>query len=126
MNVVVHASVEPEPFGRVVAEGMACERAVVAMDAGGVPEVTGPSGRAALLVPPRNPEALAAAITRLIENPLEARRLGVEGRRRVVAMFPVVSHVSRVQSIYEQVRAGRTRRGAGSRAGERRASGDQG
>jgi glycosyltransferase involved in cell wall biosynthesis len=125
MNVVVHASVEPEPFGRVVAEGMACERAVVAMEAGGVPEVTGPSGRAALLVPPRNPDALAAAIIRLIENPLEARRLGVEGRRRVVAMFPVVSHVSRVQSIYEQLRASRDRRD-GSRAVDRRASGNQG
>ena len=124
MNVVVHASVEPEPFGRVVAEGMACERAVVAMDAGGVPEVTGPSGRAALLVPPRDPAALAAAITRLIENPLEARRLGVEGRRRVVAMFPVVSHVSRVQAIYEGLRAARSRRG--SRTSERRASGSQG
>lgn len=111
MNVVVHASVEPEPFGRVVAEGMACERAVIATDAGGVPEVTGPSGRAALLVPPRQPDALAAAIVRLIENPLDARRLGVEGRRRVVAMFPVVSHVTRIQSVYEQVlRGGRHQR----------------
>lgn len=126
MNVVVHASTEPEPFGRVVAEGMACERAVVAMDAGGVPEVTGPSGRAALLVPPRDPAALAAAITRLIDNPLEARRLGVEGRRRVVAMFPVVAHVARVQAIYEAIRADRARRGSGSRTAGRRAAGREG
>lgn len=125
MNVVVHASVEPEPFGRVVAEGMACERAVIAMDAGGVPEVTGPSGRAALLVAPRNPDAMAAAITRLIENPLEARRLGVEGRRRVVAMFPVVSHVARVQSLYESLRGGRSRRAGSSARAERRAAGDE-
>jgi glycosyltransferase involved in cell wall biosynthesis len=106
MNVVVHASVEPEPFGRVVAEGMACERAVIATDAGGAPEVTGPSGGAALLVPPRDVAALASAITRLIDNPLEARRLGVEGRRRVVSLFPVKMHVSRVQALYEQVLAG--------------------
>jgi glycosyltransferase involved in cell wall biosynthesis len=124
MNVVVHASVEPEPFGRVVAEGMACERAVIATEAGGVPEVTGPSGRAALLVAPRNPEAMAAAITRLIENPLEARRLGVEGRRRVVAMFPVVSHVARVQSLYEGLRSGKSRRPGPART-ERRAAGEE-
>lgn len=116
MNVIVHASVEPEPFGRVVAEGMACERAVIATDAGGAPEVTGVSGGAALLVPPRDVEAMASAITRLIDNPLEARRLGVEGRRRVVSLFPVTMYVSRVQAIYEQVLAGSKdrRRGAGS------------
>ena len=119
MNVIVHASVEPEPFGRVVAEGMACERAVIATDAGGAPEVTGASGGAALLVPPRNVEALASAITRLIDNPLEARRLGVEGRRRVVALFPVKMHVSRVQALYEQVMMGsRQARARTARAGQ--------
>lgn len=106
MNVIVHASVEPEPFGRVVAEGMACERAVVAADAGGVPEITGPSGRAALLTPPADASALGRAITRLIDNPLEARRLGVEGRRRVVTMFPVRTHVTRIETLYEQVLRG--------------------
>jgi glycosyltransferase involved in cell wall biosynthesis len=100
MNIVVHASVEPEPFGRVVAEGMACERAVIAADAGGVPEVTGPSGGAALLVPPRDVVALAAAITRLLSDPFEARRLGVEGRRRIVTMFQVPAHVARIQALY--------------------------
>jgi glycosyltransferase involved in cell wall biosynthesis len=103
MNVVVHASVEPEPFGRVVAEGMACGRAVIATDAGGAPEVTGPSGGAAILVPPGDVEALASAVTQLLDYPLEARRLGVQGRRRIVATFPVALHVSRVQALYEQI-----------------------
>jgi glycosyltransferase involved in cell wall biosynthesis len=103
LDVVVHASVEPEPFGRVVAEGMACGRPVIATDAGGVPEVTGDSGTSALLVPPGDSGALSNALERLIGDRAEANRLGASGRQRIRSTFPVAAHVEQVQSIYERL-----------------------
>jgi glycosyltransferase involved in cell wall biosynthesis len=71
-----------EGFGLTCAEGMAHGRAVVASAVGGLTElveheVTG------LLVPPRDPLALRAAIDRLLADPALRARLGAEGRRRV-------------------------------------------
>lgn len=103
LTVVVHASVEPEPFGRVVAEGMACGRPVIATSAGGVPEVTGGSGTTALLVPPGDVQAMSIAILRLLGDPCESRRLAAAGRERIISTFAVATHVERVQSIYEQL-----------------------
>ena len=87
LDVVVHTSIEPEPFGRVVAEGMAAGRPVIATDAGGAPEVTGESGAAALLVPPGDVAAMAGAILQLLDDPAEAQRLAEAGRQRQLAMF---------------------------------------
>ncbi|HJR60736.1 MAG TPA: glycosyltransferase [Vicinamibacterales bacterium] len=103
LDVVVHASVEPEPFGRVVAEGMACGRPVIATDAGGVPEVTGASGTSALLVPAGDVGAMSAAIERLLGDRAEAGRLAAAGRQRILSTFSIAGHVERVQSIYERV-----------------------
>jgi len=71
-----------EGFGLVLAEAMAAGLPVVACRAGAVPEVV-IDGRTGLLVPPRDPEALAEALARLLtDEPLRAA-LGDAGRRRV-------------------------------------------
>ena len=75
LDVVVHASVEPEPFGRVVAEAMACGRAVVASDAGGVREIA-KDGENALLHPCGDAAALAERIERLADPSVYARDWG--------------------------------------------------
>ena len=79
LDVVVHASTKPEPFGRVIVEGMACGRAVVAMRDGGAAELF-EDGVSALGCPPGDPDALAAALLRLIDDPALRRRLGEGGR----------------------------------------------
>ncbi len=78
LDVVVHASTRPEPFGRVIVEGMACGRAVVAVRDGGSAELF-EDGVEALGVPPDDPDALAAAIDRLVAD-ADLRRS--PGRRR--------------------------------------------
>jgi glycosyltransferase involved in cell wall biosynthesis len=67
-------------------EAMASGRAVVATDVGGLPEII-EDGATGLLVPPRNPEALSAAIRRLIESPSLRRQLGQAARARVEKEF---------------------------------------
>jgi glycosyltransferase involved in cell wall biosynthesis len=76
-----------EGFGIVFLEAMAAELPVVACRIAAVPEVV-QDGVTGVLVPPRDPGALAEALERLIEEPARAKRLGQEGRRRALALSP--------------------------------------
>ena len=86
LDVVVHASTRPEPFGRVIVEGMACRRAVIAVDGGGSAELF-EDGRTALGIPPEDPAALASAIARLATDPALRERIAAQGRDSAVARF---------------------------------------
>jgi glycosyltransferase involved in cell wall biosynthesis len=91
-----------EPLGLAALEGMAAGRPVVASRVGGlaetvVNEVTG------LLVPPREPARLAAAIEQLMLNPAQAEAFGLAGRQRVIGQFSINAHVSAMHAIYDRV-----------------------
>jgi len=75
-----------EGFGIVFLEAAACERAVVAARAGGIPDAVA-DGVSGLLVRPDDPEALAAAVTGLFLDPGRRAELGRRGRERVLAEF---------------------------------------
>jgi glycosyltransferase involved in cell wall biosynthesis len=72
-----------EGFSLPAVEAMASQTALVASDAGALPEVVGRDGEAGVLVPPGDAAALAAAIARSLRDPAERARLGAAGRRRV-------------------------------------------
>ena len=76
-----------EGFSLPAVEAMACATPLVATTAGALPEVVGPDGHAALHVPPGDPEALAAGIGRLLDDPALRERLGANGRERVLANY---------------------------------------
>jgi glycosyltransferase involved in cell wall biosynthesis len=76
-----------EGFSLPAVEAMACATPLVASAAGALPEVVGPDGVTALHVPPGDPEALAAAVGRLLDDPELAARIGAGGRARVVERF---------------------------------------
>jgi glycosyltransferase involved in cell wall biosynthesis len=78
LDVVVHASTEPEPFGLVIAEGMACGRAVVASSAGGASELLR-DGEDALAHAPGDAATLARRIELLAGDPHLRGRLGRAG-----------------------------------------------
>ncbi len=105
-DVVVHCSVKPEPFGRVIIEGMAAGRPVVASALGGAAEIIA-DGEDGLLTPAGDPDALAAALLRLLDAPGERDRLGQAARRTVARRYLVDAHVQAVLSFYERVLAGR-------------------
>jgi len=86
LDVVVHASTEPEPFGRVIVEGMACGRAVIASSAGGVTETVADAVNG-LLHTPGDANALATCITKLASDAELRKKLGAAARITVVERF---------------------------------------
>ena len=60
---------------------------VVATRVGGTPDLI-QEGRQGLLVPPRAPEELAAAVKRILEDPQRSLKMGEEGRRQVQNLYP--------------------------------------
>jgi glycosyltransferase involved in cell wall biosynthesis len=86
LDVVVHASTRPEPFGLTIIEAMACQKAVIAVQAGGAAELFRP-GYDALGIPPGDAEALADAVCALAGDPSRRRALGENARRTVVGRF---------------------------------------
>jgi glycosyltransferase involved in cell wall biosynthesis len=75
-----------EPFGIVPVEAMACGRPVVGSAVGGLLDTVAP-GRTGVLVPPRDPDALATALLDLLNRPAERDRLGANGVRRVARHY---------------------------------------
>lgn len=93
-----------EPFGLVAIEAMASRTPVVASNIGGlqftvVREVTG------LLAPPKNEEAFANAIDRILTNPDWGKQLGENGRQRVEIAFSWQSVASRLTQLYTRLLA---------------------
>jgi glycosyltransferase involved in cell wall biosynthesis len=86
LDAVVHASTEPEPFGMVIAEAMACARAVVVSRAGGAAEIVS-DGVNALTHAPGDARDLAARIERLAGDARLRSELGQSGRRTVRDCF---------------------------------------
>jgi glycosyltransferase involved in cell wall biosynthesis len=91
-----------EGFGRVNLEAMAMGKPVVSTNVGGIPEVV-LEGVTGILVPPANPEGLAHAIMRLLNDSQLRESIGKEGRRRVEEHFSLQAHVQRIEEIYGEV-----------------------
>jgi glycosyltransferase involved in cell wall biosynthesis len=100
LDVLVHCSVEPEPFGRVMIEGMAASLPVVAYEAGGASEIVRP-GETGLLVQPGETRALAEGVMALLAAPDRARELGQAGRQRAERVYDVGPLTRRIESILE-------------------------
>ncbi|MEU7155673.1 glycosyltransferase family 4 protein [Streptomyces chrestomyceticus] len=76
-----------EGFSLPAAEAMATGTPLLATTGGAIPEVSGPDGETCLSVPPGDADALAAGLTRLLDDDRLRRRLGAAGRERVLARF---------------------------------------
>ena len=93
VDIVALTSSVPEPFGRVVVEGMLARRPVIATGVGGVPEIV--SDGTGVLVPPGDARALASALTRLLSDPVFAGEVACKGRLRATTHFTVEAMVDR-------------------------------
>ncbi|MGW0531716.1 DUF3492 domain-containing protein [Streptomyces sp. NPDC003032] len=96
--VVLSSVVEGFPISLV--EAMFCGRATVSTDVGAVVEVIGGTG---LVVPPRNPRALAEACVALLRDPARCARLGAAARARALELFTVEQNVAAFRGIYLEI-----------------------
>lgn len=87
-------------------DAMAAGLAVVATTAGGIPEVVD-DGHTGVLVPPRDPEALAGAVLEVLGDPDRRRRMGEAGRETARARFGCEKMVEGTLEVYRQVLGGK-------------------
>ncbi|CAI0773513.1 Glycogen synthase [Serratia entomophila] len=98
-------SSEWEGYGLVVAEAMASELPVVVTDSGGPGEIIGSEGINGLLVPIKNPDALAQAMARIESMPpLERQNLGRAARQRVKDKFSLNQIVTQWEHVYAELK----------------------
>ena len=105
VNVVVHSSILPEPFGLVITEAMALGIPVVAANAGGPVEII-TDGVDGFLTDPRDSAAVAARVTALLADPALYQRIGAAGRRTALERFSPGTYVERVAQVYDAALAG--------------------
>ena len=111
--IVLSSVVEGFPISLV--EAMFCGRATVSTDVGAVFEVIGGTG---LVVPPRNPRALADACLALLRDPERRARLGAAARARALELFTVEQNLAAFRGIYlELISHSPVRRDGGRRRG---------
>lgn len=89
-----------EGFGIPAGEAMACSVPVISTTGGALPEVVGDCG---VLVPPRDPDALARAIADLLNNPVKAREMGEAGLKRVHSLFTWERAAQKTLEVYREV-----------------------
>jgi glycosyltransferase involved in cell wall biosynthesis len=102
LDIVVHASTDPEPFGLVIAEAMACGKPVVVSRAGGASELIEP-GVNALGFNPGDAAALARCVEELARDVGLRQRLGLAGRSMAEQRFHRRRMASELTTIYHSV-----------------------
>ncbi|HCB12072.1 MAG TPA: hypothetical protein DEP36_00670 [Gammaproteobacteria bacterium] len=101
-DAVVHASVSPEPFGRVVIEAMAMGTPIVATAIGAPPEIIR-HGETGLLTPPGDVEQLSQTLCTLLDNPEWRLRIGKAGRREVFQKYAIQRHAGLIQAVFDEL-----------------------
>jgi glycosyltransferase involved in cell wall biosynthesis len=102
LDVVVHASTRPEPFGLTIVEAMACGRAVIVSRAGGAAELF-TDGIDALGVELGDPAALTAAIDALVGDAGRRERLGQSAHANAAARFSRSRMAEQIVQVYDRV-----------------------
>lgn len=100
-DAIVHTSTAPEPFGRVIVEGMLARRPVVCTDAGGPAEIVADE-RTGRLVPPNDPATLRMAIQDVLTDPVGAAEMTERAYATARSRFSLQQLTNNVRSVLEQ------------------------
>jgi glycosyltransferase involved in cell wall biosynthesis len=104
-DIQVHPS-DDEGVALAICAGMNAGLPIVASRVGGLPEVL-KDGTNSVLIPARSPAALADEVSRLIENPEEARRLGREAKRFIEERYSLDAATRKVEAVYRELAVNR-------------------
>lgn len=102
-DIMIHASIEPEPFGRVVLEAMSLGKPVIATAAGGPGEVIS-NGIDGILVTPGNANSMADAVLKLIQNKMLRSKIGAFARIKVKDQYSSARHAAIILNTYKSVK----------------------
>jgi glycosyltransferase involved in cell wall biosynthesis len=102
LDVMVHSSIDPEPFSRSVIEGMTLGRAMIGTRTGGTPEAI-EDGVSGMLVRPNDSDELADKIERLLRDPELRRTFGRSAEERVRGRFMIQTNIAATQRVYDQL-----------------------
>lgn len=100
---VIPSTMESESFGVSAVEAQACGTAVIISDIPGLKETAGKTG---IVVPPKNPEAIAEAIGKLYRDPELRRKTGEEGRKHVTQNYELNRCFKNIEKLLEENRHG--------------------
>lgn len=101
-TIVVHASIDPEPFGMVLIEAMAEARPIVASIFGAPAEII-QDGVEGYLVNPNDSKSMAARITELLEDPQLATQMGLNGYRKARTHYDPRAAAKKFEALYVEV-----------------------
>jgi glycosyltransferase involved in cell wall biosynthesis len=101
-DIIVHSSVAPEPFGRVVVEGMFSKKPVIAARDGGPLEIV-ENEVTGYLVPPSDDETMARRIRQLAESPTLREDMGQRGRKRAEHLYALPAVLEKIDSVISAV-----------------------
>jgi len=102
MDILIHASISPEPFGRVLLEGMALNKPLVGANGGAVPEIV-EEGVTGITFTPGDPESLAAAVSSIASNDVLMKSMGEKGFIRLKEKFHIFQNLKATESIYDRI-----------------------
>lgn len=102
IDILVNCSIQPEPLSRAIMEAMAMEKAVIASNCGGSPDMI-EDGVNGLLVPPRDSKVLAQCIITLLKDKELRLRLGKAARKKVEERFDKKMTQKKIERIYEEI-----------------------
>jgi glycosyltransferase involved in cell wall biosynthesis len=91
-----------EGMGRVLLEAMAMEKPVVASRVGGIPDLVH-DGVNGILIAPGSVQELRSSLLKTLRNPVMAREMGKQGRKRIKAEFSVDTMVQSIQRVYHEL-----------------------
>jgi glycosyltransferase involved in cell wall biosynthesis len=91
-----------EGMGRVLLEAMAMEKPVVASRVGGIPDLVG-HGSNGYLVSPGSVRELERALLAILNDPVLARSMGMEGRKRITSRFSAAGMVDSIERLYREL-----------------------
>jgi glycosyltransferase involved in cell wall biosynthesis len=101
-DIVVHASIEPEPFGLVIVEGMSAGAAVVASSLGAAPEIV-THGVTGLIADPRSPEELAKALASLLSDPELRKKIALAGKIHAREKYAPERFAQTFDALYQEI-----------------------
>jgi len=98
-DIIVHASVKPDPLPTVIIEAMSANKPAVATNVGGVPELV-VDNETGFLVPPADSEQLAQAISKLLDDPEMANKFGINAETVIKKRFNIKDNLAKLLKVY--------------------------